>query len=474
MTILCIALLGIVAYMAWLLFEQRRLVSRQDTDIERLRDERKTVFDLLHDLGEVISESINIRDLTRVAANCAASITMARGAAVFLHEPGRGFRAAGVSGVFPPLLAVPPDLEAKIATRTEHLDEIVRSQVSEQGVPLLEEVLRSGALLVADASADARFPGFQEEAIRWHSAIAVPLAFRKNKAGVLIVANRRDGAPFTAADVEMLQSVAAQAAFALHSARVSTQLAEKERLDRDIEVAREIQRVLLPSACPKVPGFEVAALNLPAREVSGDYFDFIPLDAGRVGIAVADVSGKGVPASLIMAICRSVLRGQAPGRASAAETLRSVNHQLFPDIREDMFITMVYAILDPGARTLTLARAGHEAALHCHDRRVEMLRPSGMALGIDSGLVFDSVTADLTVDMEPGDVVLLYTDGVTEALDTEGNEFGKDNLKEAVLVAAPDGADAVIRNIRERLERFRAHADKSDDVTMVALYAGNR
>ena len=162
-------------------------------------------------------------------------------------------------------------------------------------------------------------------------------------------------------------------------------------------MAREIQRILLPSEAPEVEGFNCAALNIPAQQVSGDYFDFIPVDAQRWGVAVADVSGKGVPASIIMAMCRSVLRSKAPGNLSPAQVLREVNRLLYPDIREDMFITMIYMIMDPAGR-ITLARAGHESALWCRDhfKHIESIDAPGMALGIDSGDVFDEVIKDVT------------------------------------------------------------------------------
>jgi sigma-B regulation protein RsbU (phosphoserine phosphatase) len=264
-----------------------------------------------------------------------------------------------------------------------------------------------------------------------------------------------------------------QTAFALHNARVLIDLADKQRMDRDVEVARDIQNVLLPSTCPPLPGFEIQACNVAAQEVSGDYFDFIELDGGRWGLAIADVSGKGVPASLIMAMCRCVLRSVAPGKTSAAETLRDLNRRLYPDIREDMFITMVYAILDPATHTLVLARAGHERPLVFRGGAVETIDSKGMPLGIDSGDVFDTVIHDVSVTLGAGDSLILFTDGVTETLDEEGREFGKDNFSEAIRVSAPEGADAVIKNVLERLTRFRGDGPPHDDVTLITLYAGN-
>ncbi len=253
-------------------------------------------------------------------------------------------------------------------------------------------------------------------------------------------------------------------------AQVYRQLSEKKRLDHDIEVAREIQRILLPSSAPQVDGFNCAALNIPAQEVSGDYFDFIQIDEHRWGVVVADVSGKGVPASLIMAMCRSVLRSKAPGNPSPAQVLREVNRQLYPDIREDMFITMIYLIMD-GSGTLTLARAGHEAPLCCRDhfKHIEAIEAPGMALGIDPGDVFDEVIKDVTVALSPLDTVVIYTDGINEALDAEGNEFGQEQLKAGLRSAGPQSVDFLVKTLVERVQTFSSGHPQNDDITLAAV-----
>src|SRR5207249_5876282 len=158
-------------------------------------------------------------------------------------------------------------------------------------------------------------------------------------------------------------SIAEQSAFALYNAIIYSMANEKKRLDHDLEIARDIQRILLPAEAPAINGFQISGINVPARQVSGDYFDYIRVDEGRLGVAIADVSGKGVPASLIMAICRSVLRAEAAGNPSPADVLRKVNRQLYPDIKEDMFISMAYLILDHERDGVTLARGGHDAPL---------------------------------------------------------------------------------------------------------------
>jgi sigma-B regulation protein RsbU (phosphoserine phosphatase) len=228
---------------------------------------------------------------------------------------------------------------------------------------------------------------------------------------------------------------------------------------------------LLPNTAPAIDGFEIAGLNIPASQVSGDYYDYIPLGGDRIGIAIADVSGKGVAASLIMAMCRSVLRSVARSSQSAATVLHEVNRQVYPDIREDMFISMAYLIAQKGSDELVLARAGHDAPLHfrASDQSVTRINPPGMALGIDSGSVFNRVTSDFRVRLEAGDCLILYTDGVTEALDVDGLEFGISKLIEAVQASSPNGAPAILSRVTSDLKSFVGGHHQNDDITLIAI-----
>ena len=220
-----------------------------------------------------------------------------------------------------------------------------------------------------------------------------------------------------------------------------------------------------------MPGFEISGVNIPARQVSGDYFDYIRVDEQHFGIVIADVSGKGVPASLIMAMCRSVLRSQAPIDPSPADVLRKVNRQLFPDMKEDMFISMCYVIIEHALGQVTLARAGHDAPLlySSRDHSVAKINPPGMALGVDSGSVFDRLTRNFTVPLQPNDILILYTDGITEALDASGQEFGMERTIRAVQAAAPQGAPAIVKRLTDELRTFAGLQPQNDDITLIVI-----
>ena len=188
-------------------------------------------------------------------------------------------------------------------------------------------------------------------------------------------------------------------------------------------------------------------------------------------MVIADVSGKGVAAGLLMAMCRSVLRSHAAGRSDPAEVLGQVNRQLFPDIREDMFITLCYAVIDGEDGRVRLARAGHDPALlyRAGDRSVATLKPPGLALGIDEGEVFERVTKVVEFDLQPGDVLLFYTDGVKEAVDATGEEFGIERLRAVFRESAPLGAEMAVGAIRRELAKFAGAAAQMDDVTVLAI-----
>ena len=301
--------------------------------------------------------------------------------------------------------------------------------------------------------------------------MVTPLLYGKQNLGVLALGNGPMGAPFTQSDFVVFKSIAEQSAFALYNAIIYSMANEKKRLDHDLEIARDIQRILLPSEAPAIKGFEISGINVPARQVSGDYFDYIHVDQERLGVAIADVSGKGVPASLIMAICRSVLRAEAAGNPSPADVLRKVNRQLYPDIKEDMFISMAYLVLDHQRDGVTLAtgRTRRAATVSAQSQTVTPIKSPGMVVGIDSGSVFDRLTVDFSVPLERNDCLVLYTDGVTETLNSEGDEYGVDRMMQSVRASANDGAQAIVKTIIEDMREFTGSVPQNDDITVIAI-----
>jgi len=460
------------AYLGWRVRSQRRALLQLGRKWRALQTEEERVFDFLHGLGEAFGGGGNRRKLHRLIVESAVRILEAHGGALYLLDSsGRHLAPAFISRACAPLLPVPEHIRQQATTNPVAMESYLRLRPVQPGEGALARVWKEGGarLFSLEEPELANLVGDRQRAT---SALAGCLTYRDKTLGVLAVVNGPMGSAFAPEDLGLFKAIAEQSAFALFSEAVYLEAGEKRRLDSDIQTARDIQSILLPVRAPAVTGYEISGLNIPARHVSGDYYDYVRVDEHLWGVVIADVSGKGIPAALITGMCRTLLRGAAPGCPSAAETLRRVNRQLYPDIKEDMFISMLYMILDTRSDRVTVARAGHDAPLlyRGKDREIATLNPPGMAAGIDSGDVFDRVVADEVVTLAPGDGILLYTDGATEALDRHNAEFGLARLTQAVQANAPKGAEATVTNIADELREFAGDAPQYDDITLISIF----
>ena len=456
---------------AW--FQLRR-IRRLERSHEEIQVEETLVFDFLHGLGEAFRETIRPQELHRLIVEGATRILDAHGGALYVTDrTGGKLTPAFISQGCPPLVDVPQNILQQAAAAPIALESFLRLHTIGAGEGLIGRVWQTGqSVCLTEFSEAPELAKLRGSAFGSASIIAASLRYGNQDLGVLALAQGPIGQPFSQGDFVVFKSIAEQSAFALYNAIIYSMANEKKRLDHDLEIARDIQRILLPSEAPAINGFQISGLNAPARQVSGDYFDYIQVDEERLGVAIADVSGKGVPASLIMAICRSVLRAEAARNPSPADVLRKVNRQLYPDIKEDMFISMAYLILnhqrDGG---ITLARAGHDAPL-LYKRQSETVTPvksPGMVVGIDSGNVFDRLTTDFAVPLERDDCLVLYTDGVTETLNLDGDEFGLERMMQSVRASATNGAQAIVRKIIEDVRDFTGSVPQNDDITLIAI-----
>jgi sigma-B regulation protein RsbU (phosphoserine phosphatase) len=440
---------------------------------EEIQIEETLVFDFLHGLGEAFTETIRAADLHRLIVEGASRVLDAQGGALYMMERAGGKLApAFISKGCPPFIDVPTHILQQAASDPVALESYLRLHAIPPGEGIIGRVWQTREpVLLTDLANAPELAGLRGTSLGATSVMVTPLLYGKQNMGVLALGNGPSSPSFTPSDFFVFKSIAEQSAFALYNAIIYSEANEKKRLDHDLEIARDIQRILLPSEAPVVPGFEISGINIPARHVSGDYFDYLTVDNDKLGVAIADVSGKGVPASIIMAICRSVLRSQAAANPSPADVLQKVNRQLYPDIKEDMFISMAYVILDHVQGTMVLSRAGHDAPILFDQATgtATPVKPPGMVLGIDSGSVFDRITGDFALTLNRGDCLLLYTDGVTEALDANGDEFGPDRMIESVRASAPEGAPAIITGLIDALRSFVGVQPQNDDITLIAI-----
>ena len=298
--------------------------------------------------------------------------------------------------------------------------------------------------------------------------LAVPLVSQGELIGVLNLGPRLSEQDYSSDDRKLLDNLAAQAAPALRVGQLvreqEAEAATRQRFEQELEVARLIQQNFLPKELPDLPGWQVSAYYRPAREVGGDFYDVIPLPDGRVAFVVGDVTDKGVPAALVMSATRSVLRASAQRLIEPGAVLERVNEHLCPDMPEKMFVTCLYGVLDAASGRLRFANAGHDLPYVKTADGVVELRARGMPLGLMPGMAYEEKEAVL----EPGESVLLHSDGVVEAHDPERDMFGFPRLKETVA-AAPGGQHLIDRVLAD-LEAFTGpDAEQEDDITMVTL-----
>jgi phosphoserine phosphatase RsbU/P len=287
-----------------------------------------------------------------------------------------------------------------------------------------------------------------------HSVLCVPLMHRMEVMGILSVYNKRGGEGFTEADQRLLGIIAMQSAQVIENARLYEDHQQLERMNEEVRMATEIQQRLLPAAPPEMPGYDLAAKSIPARNVGGDYFDFIPLDDGRMCVALGDVSGKGLPASLLMANLQAALRGQVLSEPSPAACARRVNRMLHCCTAAHLFATLFLGMIDPRTHRAVTCNAGHE-------------RPLLFRGGVPLGMLEDFDYKENETMLEPDDLVVLFSDGVTDAESTTGEAFGEQRLIDAVLGAVDTSARGIMHEINDAVRAHAADADPFDDITLL-------
>jgi serine phosphatase RsbU (regulator of sigma subunit)/anti-sigma regulatory factor (Ser/Thr protein kinase) len=298
--------------------------------------------------------------------------------------------------------------------------------------------------------------------------IVVPLVAQGELIGALYLGPRLSDQDYSSDDRKLLSTLAAQAAPAIRVAQLvreqAVEIQARERLEQEMRVATMIQQQFLPHDLPQLPGWQVAAHYAPARAVGGDFYDFIELPGDRIGVVVGDVTGKGVPAALLMARTQSVLRSEAPHLVAPAEVLARANEILLPEMPARMFVTCLYLVLEPATGQVSYANAGHNLPVVRTPDGVLELRATGMPLGLLPDRTYDQKEAVL----EPGQSVLLYSDGIDEAHAPDGEMFGLPRVRE--LMAGDHAGSDLIDDLLEALHRFVGRSwEQEDDITLVTL-----
>lgn len=300
------------------------------------------------------------------------------------------------------------------------------------------------------------------------SRMGAPIQAHQNHYGVIYVES--SSRVFRQEDVDLLTSVAAQAGLAIHATRMQHQVLLKQRLERDLRVARQIQRSLLPAKPPDVVGLEFAVHYEPAYEIGGDFYDFIWHDKSHLAIVIGDVAGKAISAALYMARLTSELRSRAGIARTPARLLRRVNQEMLQLGDEGMFATLTYAIYDLNSRTLVFTNAGHVVPLLRREGRVYPLHAERAHVA-PIGVMPQMEVGEARVQLHSGDLLVLTTDGIHEARDAQGNEYGIKRLSRRIR-SARGGPDDVVKAILQDVDSHVASGSQGDDITIVAMGVG--
>jgi sigma-B regulation protein RsbU (phosphoserine phosphatase) len=297
----------------------------------------------------------------------------------------------------------------------------------------------------------------------------VPMQIQQELRGVLCLGEKMSREDYSVRDLEFLYSLGNLAIISLENARLFKEAIEKQRLEDELLIAREIQKGLLPSRLPEIPNFEIAATNISSKQVGGDYYDAISLGNSRYVIAIGDVSGKGTPASLLMANIQASIRALVPFDISMSELTKRVNDLMYENTSSDRFVTFFWGLLDAEKRGLTYVNAGHNHPyLVRSDGRIERLEKGGMILGIMSTLI---PYEEETVYFNPGDSLVLFTDGVSEAMNKSAEEYGEPRLEDVLQNTHGKSAQEILDAIHQDVKKHTGDFPQSDDITLLVLRA---
>jgi phosphoserine phosphatase RsbU/P len=302
----------------------------------------------------------------------------------------------------------------------------------------------------------------------------LPLSLNEKVLGIMSLGPKQSEQPFSKTDLRLLDSVAAQTGLALENGRltaaIAAEVAARAKQTRDIEIARDVQQRLFPQDYPAIPGLDYAGTCRAALGVGGDYYDFIPLPAGHLGIAIGDVSGKGIPAALLMATLRAYLRGAQTihHQSDLTVLMANLNRLVYESSAANRYATFFYGEFDPASGALTYVNGGHNAPMLFRaggNREILRLETGGSVVGLMEGSFYKQGR----VTLERGDVLVAYTDGVSEAMNASDDEWGEDRLKDAVEPKRESAARDLIDGVMSAADAFVAGAPQHDDMTLVVL-----
>jgi serine phosphatase RsbU (regulator of sigma subunit)/pSer/pThr/pTyr-binding forkhead associated (FHA) protein len=355
-----------------------------------------------------------------------------------------------------------PELKVAVARLRDRVGDVGEIRISRS---VIDEVVTNGkSVLTSDAQSDPRFMGGTVVLQGVRSVLAVPLGVGENVFGIIYADSPIAEGRFTEDHLKVLTTLASVAAIRVENARLAERQLEQERLERELQVASEIQQRFQPTAAPQLVGYELQGISFPCYEIGGDYYDFIERANGNLVVALGDVSGKGTAAALLMSSLHAAVHAQVESHESPVTTIQSINRYLVASIPANRFVTLFYAELDPKTGSLAFLNAGHNPPLIVHSGgTMEQLAAGGLPLGI----MADADFREGRTKLQPGDVLVIYSDGVSEAVNPAGEEFGPTRLYEVVARNLDASAAGIRDRIESSLTKFCQGTPAADDITLV-------
>ncbi len=461
---------------AWLYFREIKRSSEYLERAQLAQQEKLIVADFMHEMVQALGDELSKEELFQRIVHAAVVATGALSACVFEKTDEEMLRSVAVEGLFPPHRPLPAHVRDKISTRAKFIESVLKTEEFPITEGIAGEAYRTKqTILIKDGRTDVRMVRHSDSSLRVTTVICAPILFRDEALGVLAVCNSADGAPFTGTDKSVVQSLAEQAGIAIRNNTFLTLMMERKQIDIDLEHARSIQLMLLPQTLPSIQGAQIDAQYVSSHTIGGDLYDVIPLGEKKFGVAVADVSGKGIPASIVMAICRTNLHRVAQVEDSPYEVLRQLNEVVVGEIKGDTYVTVLYAVFDLELGRITYARAGHERPLLCSNDSARGVSyasfpdSEGFPVGMVPDEQFSEFLEEKSIPFNEGDIFVAFTDGVIETSNSCGKEFSAARLADSIKANRKASAADISRSLLDSLRDFSGKASYDDDLTLVAV-----
>jgi sigma-B regulation protein RsbU (phosphoserine phosphatase) len=449
----------IIAYERWFHEQARESVEYYAANLE-------SMFDFMKNLGSAISRRIEMPEVLDIIVKAASRNLGADAGAILLVDDYEDvLRVRATQGIYPPLYPVPDIARVTTGSIKRHFED---TPIAIGETVLGETVSSAEPVLVPNAAEDPRLSGNAADDVLFVSSLmAVPLIVSNRVLGVISTLKRAENQFFDERDFEHLRTFAEYASVTIDNIHTYLEVLEKREMETELDIAADIQNKLLPGDSPSIANGSLASFTIPAKGVSGDYHDVISLDGRRIAMVVGDVAGKGIPAALVMVMIRSILHLVVSPSRDAAAVLTLVNRGITGSIDLDHYATMGYLIYDQDTREVTYANAAHHPLLVYRKKLSKLLQvdTEGLPIGIER----QSKYAQKRFTVEPGDLLVLYTDGVVEAMNEAGRQYGLQSLKDSISRAPDSDPQQLVHNVREDLEAFVGNASRHDDQTMLVM-----